>query len=305
MKKVLAFFLVCSLLLVTGCFFDKKVEGYSQQRIIVTPSGSEVILNSEITTYASLNKSYTETLVDLGFEDNLVVVNKESLYLGDFKNLNTVFDKRNPDIADLIEAKPDVLIIDNETYKILSEKQINDINISGIPLVVLNRPNSVEDVKDELEFLVKLTEAEYGEEMLADFNEKLAKIEQLQQERGKYISGYIQLSENQGEVVTIGSDTFLADVLGKVGVESVFNDKKGYVVSSKEEVARKNPEVFIVINENDELETNIFSTPIYNNVKAVENGNIVIINEFDLMNPNYKCVDWILALEQKIYGNTL
>ncbi len=301
MKKIVAFILACMLLLISGCIVDKRVEGYSQHRIIVTPRGTEVILPNEVNTYAVLNESFTETLVDLGFENEMVVVNKESLYLGQFKNVKTVFDIKNPDITSLIVAEPDMIIVNEDTLKQLDDTQKDELNTSGIPIIILNTPKSVADVKVELEFLIELTDAPYGEQMLNDFNQKLIHIEQLQQKRSTYVLGYMQLSEENNEVTTVGNDTFLSDALKEAGVMSIFDDKTGIVTVTKEDVASRNPQVMIVVSSDDTAGSNIINNALYENVEAIKTGNVFVLNKLDIMNPNYKCLDWILTLEQKIY----
>ncbi len=302
MKKIVAFFLVCILFLMSGCIVDKRVEGYSQHRIIVTPRGMEVILPNEVESYAVLNESYTETLVDLGFENQMVVVNKESLYLGQFRNVQNVFNIKEPDIQGLISAEPDIVIVDDETLKLLNDVDKATLNNSGIPLIILDAPKSVAEVKTELEFLVGLTDAQYGEQMIADFNEKLNHIQKLQQERNTYLLGYMQLAENNSEVTTVGGGTFLSDALKEAGVMSIFEDKTGIVSVTKEEVASRNPQTIIIVSNDESSGTNINNNPLFENVEAIKSGNVVILDKFDLMNPNYKCVDWILSVENKVYN---
>ncbi len=301
MKKLIVLFLAFMLLALSGCFVDKKVEGYSQHRIIVTPRGNEVILKGDVETYAVLNQSYAETLVDLGFENDIVVLNKESLYLGEFRNVISVFDSNKPDIASLISAQPDVIIVDNATLKKLDNTQMDKLNNSGIPLIVLEIPGSIEEVRMELQFLIDLVDAQYGDLMLKDFNEKLLHIEELQKERNTYIQAYMQLSEENNEVTTVGGWTFYGDALKKAGVASVFEDEAGIVKTTKEEVAKKNPKVIIVVSTDETAGNNIINNPLYENIEAVQSGKIIVLNKFNVMNPNYKCLDWILTLNQKLY----
>ncbi len=301
MKKILIFILVCSLLLVSGCIVNKKVEGFSQQRIVLTPQGKEVIIPNEVTEYAVLNQSLSETFVDLGFEDNMVVVDKSSLYLGNFRNVRYVYDSDKPDVHSLVEASPEIIVVDDETLAKLDEEQKSELDASGIPIVELNRPKNVEEVRAELAFVTELTDAEYGQAMLDDFDVKYTKIKQLQESRGTYVSGYIQLSETNDEVTTVGNDTFLSSALSEAGVKSVFHDQSGYVITTKEEVARRNPEVFIIVSNDETIGNSIANNHVFDDVQAVENGNLLVVKRYDIMNPNYRCVDWILTLNQKIY----
>ncbi len=302
MKKIVAFFAICSLLLASGCIVNKKVEGYSQQRIVMPPNGEEIIIPSQINTYAVLNQSIAETLVDLGFEDEIVAIDEESLYLGDFKQLKAVFDVSNPDIIELVSAKPEIIIIDTETFMKLSEDDKYNLSTSGIPLIKLDNPKNIEDVKQELEFLVDLTDAEFGDKMLSDFNEKVAKMEQKQQIIGSDVSAFIQISETKDGVTTIGEDAFFSEALEEAGIDNVFSDKTGTIITNKEEVAKRNPEVFIIITKDENIGSNIIANPVYKNVSAVEEGNVIIIKKHEVMNPNYKIVDRILTLQDKIYS---
>ncbi len=302
MKKTVVFIAICWLLLVSGCMVNKPVEGYSQQRIIETPRGTELVIPSEIESYAVLNKSVAETLVGLGFEENITVLNKESLYLGNFRQVKEVFDINDPNIYKLLSAKPEIIIVDTETLEKLAEENKNLLMKSNIPIVVLDVPKNLQDVRKELEFLVELTNAEYGDRMLEDFNEKLAEIKKLQQERGTYIPGYIQLSETKDQVTTIGNDTFLSDVLKEAGINNVFSDVNGKITTTKNDVAEKNPKVFIIISNDERVISNVVRNPIYKNIDAIKEGNVVIVEKIDRFNPNYKCVDWILSLERKIYS---
>ncbi len=301
MKKIIIFILMCSLFFVSGCIVNNKVEGSSQQRIIVTPSGSEVIIPSDVTRYAVLNQSNAQTLVDLGFENKIVAVNKESLYLGNFNHVEVVFDKSKPNMQELVDVKPQVIIIDDKTLENLSDDAKTTLDTSCIPLIILNTPKTIEDMEIELKFLVDLTDAEYGQALIHDFDEKLAKIERLQQARGNYILGYVQISDKDNKTISIGSKTFISDALEKAGIVSIYNDKDGYITATKEYVVEKNPQVFIVISNDENIRNNIMKNKVYENIDAIKNGNVIIIKKYEIMNANYKALDWILEIENEIY----
>ncbi len=278
-----------------GCGDDKRENEDVALISIPFLDGSEIKVPEEIDTYATLAPSYTETLIDLGFENSIVTVDINSTYLSGYNNDVSVYDtgKLEPNHESLLENSPDVILIEAKEYNKIPSKDIEEIEENGSIFVVLPKVNNVTDVREELDFIVRLTNAEFGDRMLEDFDSKLAQILIWREEIIDYPVVFFQLKDI-ANVKTVGSETLIDQMISLAGGLNAFGNEYGEFYTSYEEIALKNPSYyFATANGESTQENQILNNKALSETKAIRNEEVYIFDEIQMLNPNYRCLDAI------------
>ncbi len=299
MKKIKIVFLISFIFIVSynilGCGEDRANKNSYSRTEIKFVNNETIKVPTKIETYATLSPSYTETLIDLGFEDNIVTVDSRSTYLSVYDSNVATFDTERIDLnhKDLLKNNPDVILIEQKVFNKLREEEVREIISNNSYFIVLPQVNSIEDVRDELDFIVRLTNAKYGEKILADFDSKFSQVLAWKGQVENLPVVFLQLADDN-DVKTIGKGTLLDEMISLSGGYNAFNDKIGEFYTEYSEVADRNPGYYFAISNGEATQRNQIS----NNSEltytiAIQNDEIYIFDEVQMFNPNYRCLDAI------------
>lgn len=274
-------------------------------RLLETVDGERIIVPDEINSYATMLPSYTETLIDLGLEDKIVLADKGSTYLLQYNNNVETIDIEklniNTDISTITTQKPDIILVDKTTYLKLSSSSIEKIKDSGSQLIVLPVPKNIEEIRDELRFLVDLTQAKYGDKLLASFDMKYRTIQEANSKITEPTAVFFQIRDNKA-IATCGHDTYINDMIELAGGKNVFSDRNGVQYTSFKEVAKRNPQYYIAISNDDNYQKKyIMSDVQLSKIDAIRGGNVYILDHYQTSNPNHRSLDAILALGELLH----
>ncbi|MEO0203127.1 MAG: ABC transporter substrate-binding protein, partial [candidate division WOR-3 bacterium] len=100
---------------------------------------------------------------------------------------------------------------------------------------------------------------------------------------------------------TAGSNTFINDILKFLNLENIFSDREGYFMVLEEDVIKRNPDIIIIAHSNVRIE-DVKNRKFWNNISAIKNNNIYIVDEnlFNKPGPNF--VSAIKFLKSKLYS---
>lgn len=175
----------------------------------------------------SLVPSITETLFDFGLTDHEVIgrtkfcIHPKELV----KNVEIIGGTKNLNISKIKSLSPDLIIANKEENdKAQVEELMKDFTVWV---------TDIETLEDNQNFLTKLGILLNKEEIAQNFNQKINSIFNV-----KKISDPIKVAYLiwKNPYMTIGGDTFINEILTKLGFENIFKNRKRYPEISMDEL---------------------------------------------------------------------
>ena len=177
----------------------------------------------------SLVPSITETLFDFGLTaDEVVGRTKFCIHPLDLvKKVEVIGGTKNLNIDKIRSLKPDLIIANKEeNEKLQVEELMKDFKVWV---------TDIETLEDNANFISELGKVLNKEDLAKDYNQKIASVfNQIKVSQTKRIAYLIW----KNPYMTVGSDTFIHEVLQKLGFENLFKNKKRYPEVSVEELKR-------------------------------------------------------------------
>lgn len=176
----------------------------------------------------SLVPSITEALFDLGLTENEVIGRtKFCIHPSEkVKNVSVIGGTKNINIEKVKALQPDLILANKEeNVKEHVEALMNDFKV-----MVTN----VENIEDNYYLLKTLGKLFNKEEKAQCFNLKIYDVLHEAKINSNIKVAYLIW---KNPYMTIGSDTFIDKILGEIGFENIFKDRKRYPVIETEDLA--------------------------------------------------------------------
>ena len=282
MKKVLSIVLVLALALsLTACGGTAKKSG----PITVTDMmGREIKLEEPATRVVAVSAAVCEILYAVGAGDTLVGRGTYCDYPAEVLNVPSVESGYETNIEQIIELKPQVLLMSTMAQ---TEEQVKALEDAGIKVVVSDAQD-IEGVYQSItmigQLMGKTAEAEKViENMKATFKE-VAGNESLS---GKSV--YFEVSPLEWGLWTAGKGTFMNEIAEMMGLKNCFDDVTGWGEISEEQVLERNPDIIVTISmyygEGPTPVEEIAGRAGWENVTAVKEGMILNLANNELSRP--------------------
>jgi len=273
-------------------------------RAVTDQTGRAVRVPARIERVVSLAPNVTEILYALGVEDRLVGVTQQCNFPPAAAAKLKVGDTINPSLEVLISLKPDLVIGTAEGNR---RETVDLLERAGIPIYGTHA-RTVADIFVSIRQLASLMGVpEAGEQLAAELEARLGRLEhRLASAARPRVLVAIWLDP----LITAGGDTFLNDVLRRAGAESVTASlSESWPRLSLEAVIESNPD-YVVLPRLHSLQArldDLRQRPAWRNVRAVENGRIVWLDEA-LLRPGPRIVaaieDLAHALHPELFSQT-
>ena len=271
---------------------------------VISESGKIIDLKKPHTRIISLYGAHTDILVDIGAKGNLVGVDKNSPDLG-----IEVFSYKD-NVEKFISVKPDLILIrpmirDRFSGLIRSLKRAN-LNVVTI------KPTKFEELDDYWLTLGKLSGHEkQAVDYIKDFHINLdvlkKKADSIPTKERKTVFFEARHKTNQ----TTSLEGIPAYILGILDIENIAYDakpaKKGSSVANfpKELLLARGGQIDVYLAQygamNRSTKDIIKKAPGYKAIKAVREGEIYIINEYDVSRPTNGLLDGIKKIGHIVY----
>ena len=177
----------------------------------------------------SLVPSITETLFDFGLTaDEVIGRTKFCIHPSDLvKDVEVIGGTKNLNIAKIKSLKPDLIIANKEeNEKLQVEELMNDFKVWVTDIATL---------EDNQDFISELGTRLNKEDLAENFNQKINSIfKDIKFSQPKKVAYLIW----KNPYMTIGSDTFINEVLEKIGLENLFKNQKRYPEISVEDLKK-------------------------------------------------------------------
>ena len=257
-------------------------------------------LFAEYKRIISLAPSVTESLYELGLEENLIA---NTVYCsdGNFKKekIGTVIE---PNIEKIISLNPDLIVATKEgNYKTVIDKLIR----LKLTVYVMEPYSSFEDVCNNFQRLADYTEKSDTAKKIIENVKK--EISQLSEETKKTDKEKIFWEVGANPIFTVGNQSFVNEYNKYINGINVFeNIDMRYPNVSVESVIEKNPDIILLVNMGDVSDQEILKWNKYKNITAIKNNKIYLLEADDIFTPTpKKFLNGIKVLQQKIKNKKL
>lgn len=255
-------------------------------------TGTEVTLDSDPERVVTLNPSAAQTMWELGASEEVVGVSQYAAYLDGADEKANVSGGGGPSVERVLAANPDLVLVPNSTYGFARDR-VEQIRAQGVPVFVFGAGTSLSFVADKTERIGRLTgNCEAGRESAAEIRTSVEQMREALADEEKpvglnYFYGY-----------TSGANTFIGDVMTTGGLRNGAAEANvtGFAQVNTETVVEMNPEYVVVPSG-----ASVPSTAAWNSTTAVQEGNVVAVNENYLQQPAPRSVDAAETIMQAVH----
>ncbi len=274
---------------------NEEAAGYP---VTITDSlGREVTIDSEPENIASMAPSVTETLFEVGAGEKVVGVTTADAYPEEVAEIAKIGDFQQVNVERLLELDTDLLFhsYDSTTRDVADrlEEQTN------ADVVVVN-PKTLDEVVSSMEMVGKAAgEPEAGRELEQKLRGDLEDIVEAVEGEPEPTVFYEVFND---PLQTVGPGSFIHDALVLAGAENVAADTdKAYPTYSAETVIEKDPEYYFIGESVGITPEDVAERPGYSSLTAVEEGNVVAVDDASLSRPGPRITEAIREVAEVMH----
>ncbi|OPZ84752.1 MAG: Vitamin B12-binding protein precursor [Firmicutes bacterium ADurb.Bin419] len=266
------------------------------------PAGNEIVIPRDMDRIISMAPAITEILIDLGLGDKIIAVDEYAKGISGLKEGIPVFNMMAPDVEKMMSLKPDIVLTTGMSDFDGKKEPFKALKDAGVCVAVIPTSNSIEAIKSDIRFVADSTEASAkGKEMIKKMEIEIDKIAQI----GKGIQNPKTVFFEIGaapSIYSFGSGVFLNEIIELVGAKNVFADKVSWMSVSNEAVVAKDPDIILTnVNYIEDPVSEIKARKGWENMKAVKNGKVFLIDNSASSLPNHNIVKAMKEIAKAIY----
>lgn len=263
-------------------------------------SGNPITLPDEVDSIISMAPSATQTLLDLGLKDKIIAVDTYSAMYFDLEELPT-FDMMEPDTEQMALLDAD-LIFTTGMSAVGGADPFKPLRDIGVCIADSPSASSIENMLEDVRFIAACVGAQEAcEKQIDAFQKELDLLKSLSAgiENKKRVEVEIACAP---DIYTIGNNTFMQEMLTAIGAENIFADQDGYLAVSEEAVVTLNPDVILtMVDYIDDPVGEILGRTGWENVTAVANKAVYLVNTNAVSLPNLHVIDGMKQMAKLIY----
>jgi len=268
--------------------------------------GTAVTIPAEPTKIVSLTPAVTETLFAVGVGSRVVATDDSSDYPAEAASLPDVVTFGTVDVEKIVALDPDLVIAGGAGFT--SAESIAQLRGLGIPVLVVSTP-SIDGIYKDIELVgTAVGEADAATELTTTMRAEMDAIasaataestKTAKPPRVFYDVGYIDAT---GQIYGPAEGSFLAEMVGMLGVDVIAGDKVTYEVPLETLISR-DPEVII-------LGTNAFYTPTaetiakrpgWSALSAIKSGDVRSVSDTEITRPGPRLATGMRNLALAMY----
>ena len=271
-------------------------------------AGNAITVPENVEKIVSMAPSTTQFLIDLGLGDKIVGIDTNSAtYLDKLPSDVAQFDMMSPDNEAIAALEPDIVFTSGMS-SVGGTSPFQSLIDSGICVADIPSPDSLEGIEEDLKFIGACVGK--GAEALAYAKGFTVFMEAIE-EAGKEIPADEQKtvlvmmnvpSEEYPTIYTFGSGTYMNEMIEAIGAKNVFADQEGWLAVTVEDAIAANPDVILMdCNWMPDAADQVKALAGWENVTAVQNGDVYQIDEDLCSRPNQHVADATVEWGQKVY----
>ena len=296
MKSKLKHFRILSLLLamclmaglLSGC--QTKAEPENKSITITDMTGREITLEEPATRVVALSAADCEILYAVGAGDTLVGRGEYCDYPAEVLNVPSVQSGYETNIEQIIELKPQVLLMSTMAQ---TEEQVKALEDAGIKVVVSDAQN-IEGVYQSITMIGDLMgKSEEAAKVVEGMKNTFKEVSGNESLQGKTV--YFEVSPLEYGLWTAGKNTFMDEIAQMMGLKNCFDDVEGWGEIAEEQVLERNPDIIVTISmyfgEGPTPVEEIMGRAGWENVTAVKDSKILNLQNNELSRPAPRLAD--------------
>lgn len=287
------YFLLGIIFLAANCRnSDQTVQADLPTREVTDDLGRAVKIPQNVERAVSLAPNLTENIFAVGAGNKLVGVTSYCDYPEEAKAIAKIGDTISPNIETIIALKPQIVFVSTASQIENFTKTLEGQNIA----VFITNPNDFEGILRNLKQLGDiLGTSANAEKLVAALRNRAATVkEKVKNQPPPKV--FVQIAKEP--LFTVGKDSFITEIVGLAGGESVTKTvPQAYPKLSKETALALNPNVLILSDSPDNTAPN----EVFKNSGAVKNNRIYRVNAAWLARPGPRVVDAIEQLARDLH----
>lgn len=272
--------------------------GSAEYPVEITDSlGREVVIDSEPENIASMAPSVTETLFEVGAGEKVVGVTTADEYPEEVAEIEKIGDFQQVNVEKLLELDTDLLF---HSYDSTTRDVAEDLEEqTGADVVVVN-PKTLDEVVSSMELVGKAAgEPERGRELEQELRSDLEDIASAVEGEPEPTVFYEVFND---PLQTVGPGSFIHDALELAGAENIAADTdKAYPTYSAETVIERDPEYYFIGESVGITPEDVAERPGYSSLTAVEEGNVVAVDDASLSRPGPRITEAIREVAEEMH----
>ena len=279
-------------------------------RVAKDLKGNDIVVPMEVNTIISLAPATTELLIDLGIADKIVAVDTYSA--ADYADLLPAdipaFDMMNPDNEQIVALGADLVFTTGMSYA-WGEDVFASARDAGVTIIDIESAASLQEITDSIRFIGECVQEQEGAEAIAaEMEAFLAEVASVMETTEVYEKKRVlfELSTPTPEYPTIysvGPGSYIDEIITLVGGENVASDTDtAWPALTEEAAVAYDPDVILSTdNYTPEVEQVLLTLSGWENVSAVKNGEVYLIDANRINRPNHRVCGAILEIAQILY----
>jgi len=284
---------------------DEATEPSGESIQLTDSIGREVTLDRPVETVVAEQPSHAEILYALGEEDALVGRGSYVDYPEEVSEVPDVGSGQDINYEAIIQLDPDVVFMGQMGDP---DEEFSQLEDAGITVMVVHA-ETLDEVYETIDLIGSVMGAEdAADNVVADMQstfEEYGAMADEQVTEGEEPSVYFEISPLEFGLWTAGTETFMHEIAEILNMDNVFADIQGFGEVSEEQVLDRDPEYIITTSmETEDFDPveEILNRPGWENITAVQNGNVFTANSDEFTRPGPRLTDAVESLYNFIYG---
>jgi len=264
-------------------------------------AGNEITIPEEVNKIISISPSNTEMIIEMGYGDKLVAVDK---YSGDIEGIPEnipFFDIMNPDVEQLVALEPDIIYATGMSMSDGNDpfKPIKDL---GITVAYIPTSDSIEGIYDDIIFIAdSLKVSDKGQNLVNNMKEKINEFKEFSSTIETKKTVYFEIA-GAPKIYSFGSGVFLNEMIEIIGAENILANQEKWIAVSEEIVVAANPDVILTnVDYIENAVEQIKNRNGWEDVTAIKNNDVFYIDRDASSLSNHNIVTALDQMAQAIY----
>lgn len=264
-------------------------------------AGNEITIPAEINKIVSISPSNTEMIVEMGYGDKLVAVDK---YSGDIEGIPEnipYFDIMNPDVEQLVALEPDIIYATGMSMSDGNDpfKPIKDL---GITVAYIPTSDSIEGIYEDIMFIAdSLKVSDKGLDLVDNMKTKINEFKEFSLTIENKKTVYFEIA-GAPKIYSFGSGVFLNEMIEIIGAKNILADQEKWIAVSEEIVVAANPDVILTnVDYIENAVEQIKNRNGWEDVTAIKNNDVYYIDRDASSLSNHNIVTALDQMAQAIY----
>jgi iron complex transport system substrate-binding protein len=259
---------------------------------VTDDAGRDVTIEAKPDRIVSLAPANTEIVAALGAIDRLVGVTTYCDYPAEVADIEKVGDFVGPNLEAIAALDPDVVLV---TTGVQAEV-ITQLEALGAAVVAID-PQTVDALYDSILTVgAAIGETDAADDVVGSMRIQIDAIGE--QVETAPVRCFLEIA--QDPLFTVGSGTLLNDVIQHAGGENVVTEE-GYVAYSVEQLLAADPDVYLATLGSMSAPSDITGRPGYENLSAVAEGRVFMLDDNLVSRPGPRIVDGIRQIAEALH----